>query len=143
MRAKRGAFFAATLAILTLSACFTPLSGSRSGTARVNSLEGSAEVSRGDGAWESASLWHKFSAGDRARTGADGTLNLTLGRYGGVLTLMPGSLLEFEQLGPVEGNPRIVAVLNLREGRVVGDTLKLPEGTQVQVKTRAGVHEIP
>jgi hypothetical protein len=56
---------------------------------------------------------------------------------------MPDSLVEFEPIGAAEANPNIVAILNLREGRVVGDTLKLPDGARVQIKTRAGVHEIP
>jgi hypothetical protein len=113
------------------------------GTARIRSVAGTADIGRKGGSWEAASLWQKLSTGDRARTGGSGKIDFSLGRYGGVLTLMPESSIEFEQIGPIEPNGQVVAVINLLEGRVVGDTLRLPKGTRLQVKTRNGVHEIP
>jgi hypothetical protein len=129
--------------LLFATGCATMRSGGGAGSARISSVEGNAEIAHGNGAWETARLWQKLSTGDRARTGANGTINFSLAGHGGVLTLMPDSLLEFEQLGATEPDGRILAVLNLREGRIVGDTLKLPEGKRIQVKTRGGTHEIP
>lgn len=140
---KRWAGALSSLAILLLSACVTPLHSPGGSTARISSLEGQAEIARNGEEFEPATLWQKVSTGDRARTGGNGKINLSLGRHGGVLTLMPDSLVEFERIGTSEDDARIVAILNLREGRVVGDTLKLPEGKRVQIKTRGGVHEIP
>jgi hypothetical protein len=62
---------------------------------------------------------------------------------GGVLTLMPESMITFEQLGPATPDASVVVIINLIEGRVVGDTLKLPPNKRVQVRTATGIHEIP
>jgi hypothetical protein len=143
MMTNRLAAALGSIAFLLASGCVTPLHGPGGSTARISSLEGQAEIAHSGDPFEPASLWQKVSTGDRARTGANGKINFSLGRHGGVLTLMPDSLLEFERLGTTDQDSRIIAILNLREGRVIGDTLKLPEGKRVQVKTRGGVHEIP
>jgi hypothetical protein len=127
------------------TACSTMRFGnSANAVAHIHSLDGSAEIARGtEGKWEPARLWENLHAGDRARTEAHGKIDFSLGKYGGVLTLMPESMITFEQLGPATPDSKVVAVINLEEGRVVGDTLKLPPGTRLQIKTANGVHEIP
>lgn len=76
------------------------------------------------------------------RTGPGSRVNLSLGPHGGVLTVHPDSVLELERLGPSADEPAVAAVLNLARGRVTGDTLDLPAGMKIVVKTLGGVHEI-
>ena len=135
-------FWVALVAVVFLTACASLSPGSPA-SARIRSVSGSAEIARDGGDWQPANVWKKLDADDRARTGANGKIDFSLGRYGGVLTLMPSSLIEFQQLGPAAPGDRIVAVINLLEGRVVGDTLKLPPNARIQVRTREAVHEIP
>ncbi len=112
--------------------------------ARIRSLDGNGEIARGKGNWEPAHIWENLHSGDRARTAGHGTIDFSLGRFGGVLTLMPDSSVVFEQLGPTSPESEIVAVINLLEGRVVGDTLKLPANTRIEIRTAdGGVHKIP
>ena len=81
--------------------------------------------------------------GDQARTGANGQINLRLTPHGGVMSLMADSAMQIEQLGTRGTNQQNVAVIRLTRGRVVGDTLKLPKGSKVAVKTNAGTFAIP
>jgi hypothetical protein len=67
------------------------------------------------GKWEAARLWENLHTGDRARTEAQGRINFSLGKYGGVLTLMPDSMITFEQLGAATGDSKVVAVINLEQ----------------------------
>lgn len=128
-----------------LAACSTmPFGSSANAVAHIHSLDGAAEIARGtDGKWEPARIWENLHAGDRARTEAHARIDFSLGKYGGVLTLMPDSMITFEQLGPAASDSKVVAIINLVQGRVVGETLKLPQGTRIQIKTADGVHEIP
>jgi hypothetical protein len=128
---------------VTLAACSTIGLGKSGATARIKSLDGNVAIARGNGNWEPAHLWETMHSGDRARTEAHGIVDFSLGKFGGVLTLMPESTIVFEQLGPAGPGLQIVAVISLLEGRVVGDTLKLPPNTRIQIKTADGVHEIP
>jgi hypothetical protein len=134
---------AAAFLTTLLAACSTTATGTAAGSARIRSVDGAADLSRQGTSWEPAHIWQTVRSGDHARTGPNGKIDFSLGKYGGVLTLMPESAIQFEQLGPVNPTSQIVAVINLTEGRVVGDTLKLPPNTRIQVKTRSGVHEIP
>src|SRR6185436_8151411 len=133
------------LAVTSLSACSSMRFGkSANAVAHIKSLDGNAEIARGSAAnWEPARIWANLHSGDRARTEPHGQIDFSLGKYGGVLTLMPESTIIFEQLGPAAPDSKIVGVFNLVEGRVVGDTLKLPRGTRIQIRTADGVHEIP
>ena len=118
-------------------------SSSGSGTATVLRVKGSAEIRLDAGNWEQARAGQTLRTGDEARTGAGGQINFRLREHGGVLSLMPNSLLQFEQLGPMTPADSVQAVLNLPSGRVTDDTLKMPSGTKIVVKTPKGVSEIP
>jgi hypothetical protein len=133
------------LVLSTFSACSTMRFGtSANSIAHIKEVDGGAEIARGsEGKWEAARIWENLRAGDRARTEAQGRINFSLGKYGGVLTLMPDSMITFEQLGTAAPDSKVVAIINLEQGRVVGDTLKLPPGTRIQIKTANGIHEIP
>jgi hypothetical protein len=113
------------------------------GSATVQQVKGSAEIRPDGGNWERARAGQTLRTGDEARTGAGGQINFRLREHGGVLSLMPNSLLQFEQLGPKTPADSVQAVLNLPSGRVTGDTLKMPSGTKIVVKTPKGVSEIP
>ena len=112
--------------------------------ATITSVTGNAEIRRQQTAqWQSARRGDILQPGDQARTGPGAQIDLNLGLAAGVLTLMPDSLLQFDQLGPKSPNDSVQAVLNLPKGRVIGDTLKLPGAAKILVKTPNGTAEIP
>ena len=112
--------------------------------ATISSVTGDAEIRRQEiGRWERARKGEVLQAGDQARTGPGAQIDFNLGQNAGVLTLMPDSLLQFDQLGPKSPNDSVQAVLALPKGRIIGDTLKLPGATKVVVKTSGGTVEIP
>ena len=111
--------------------------------ATISSVTGNAEIRRQQTAqWERARTGDTLTVGDQARTGPGAQIDFNLGNNAGVLTLMPDSLLQFDQLGPKSPNDPVQAVLNLPKGRIVGDTLKLPGATKIVVKTPSGATEI-
>src|SRR5688572_15076 len=113
------------------------------GRATISSVTGNAEIRRQQsGQWERARTSDTLTAGDQARTSPGAQIDFNLGQNAGVLTLMPDSLLQFDQLGPKSPNDSVQVVLNLPKGRVVGDTLKLPGATKIVVKTPNGATEI-
>lgn len=151
--------FLVCLLLLVGIACKTADSTRRSDVqAVVAKVEGSSEflaagqtVQTGQIRNEQAvAVGHALRKGDQIRTGADGRVDVQLIPYGGVMSVMPNSAIEIEQLGP-EGtaggtagtNQQTVAAIRLTRGRVVGDTLKLPKGSKVVVKTNAGTFAIP
>jgi hypothetical protein len=112
--------------------------------ATISSVTGNAEIRRQQTAqWERARRGDILQTGDQTRTGPGAQIDFNLGQAAGVLTLMPDSLLQFDQLGPKSPNDSVQAVLNLPKGRVIGDTLKLPGATKILVKTPNGTAEIP
>ena len=130
-------------------ACQNPNAARGSGSqAIVAKAEGSSEfLPKGQATgWQPVRSGWVLAEGDQARTGADGQIDFQITPHGGVVTLMPNSTLEIEQLGPrgtTGTNQNAVATLRLTRGRVVGDTLKLPKGSKVVVKTNAGTFAIP
>ena len=108
----------------------------------ITHVEGSARINPGGGNWQIAKTGIALHRGAQARTGADGKLKIDLGRYGGVLTLMPNSLLNFEQVGPLKPDAAVLSILDLREGRVVGDTVSMRVGKKILIRTPDGTHEI-
>jgi hypothetical protein len=113
------------------------------GSATIENTKGEVEIRRAGGRWERASSGQMLQSGDEARTGTGGQIEFKLREQGGVFTLMPNSLLEFEQLGPKTPSDSVQAVLKLPAGRVTGDTLQMPSGSKVVIKTPKGVSEIP
>ena len=107
----------------------------------VESVQGSAEVSRTGNAWSAAQTGNTIHPGGRVRTGSDGTVTLNLGGNGGTVEVIPDSLLELEQIGPTGGNPEVLATLNVLEGGVRGDTKNPPRG-KILVRTHGGTYEI-
>ena len=125
-----------------LAGCASTYRMKSPGYVTVQSRAGVAEISRQGGAFKKAARGNFLRPGDVARTGAQGRIDFDLGRFGGVLTLHPYSTLRFEQIG-IAGDPEVLAILELPRGRVTGDTLELPDGASIVVKTPAGEHRIP
>lgn len=115
------------------------------GTARatIERVSGQPEVRRSGGSWEPAQIGQSLRQGDEARTPGASEIDFNLGEYAGVLSLTPGSTLRFEQLGAITAADSVHAVIDLPQGRIIGDTLKLPGRTKVIVKTPRGSVEIP
>jgi hypothetical protein len=113
--------------------------------ATVRQVTGQAEVrSAGtNGTWERARAGADLREGDEARTAADGQLDVQLSPHGGVLSLTGDSHLQIERLGAGADEPNAVAVLRLTRGTIIGDTLKLPKGKRVVVKTNGGTFQVP
>lgn len=113
------------------------------GRATIERISGQPEVRRSGGSWERAQIGQNLHQGDEARTPGGSQIDFNLGEYAGVLSLTPGSVLRFEQLGAATPADSVHAVIDLPEGRIIGDTLKLPGRTKVIVKTPRGSVEIP
>ena len=115
------------------------------GTARatIESVSGRPEIRRSGGSWEPAQIGQALHQGDEARTPGVSQIDFHLGEYAGILSLTPGSTLRFVQLGAITPADSVHAVIDLPEGRIIGDTLKLPGRTKVIVKTPRGSVEIP
>lgn len=109
----------------------------------IRSTEGQVQVSEGNGEWRPGGRGTILRKGDRLRTGVNSEALVYLGeRAGGVVRITPGSLVIFEQLAPADPNSEVAVILNLPEGRVMGDTLDLPAEKKILVKTPNGTHEI-
>src|SRR5690349_2134129 len=85
----------------------------------VTKTAGSTEFLQ-NGGWQPLRTGQVFVEGDQVRTGADGQVDVNLTPYGGVMTVMPNSTIQMEQLGTRGTNQQAVAVLRLTRGRVVG-----------------------
>jgi hypothetical protein len=136
----------ACVLLLAGIACKSPNGGGGSNSqAIVARVTGMAEFlpTGQTGSWQPIRDGQVLKEGDQARTGADGQVDFRLTPHGGVMTLMPDSAIQFEQLGARGTNQQTVATIRLTKGRVVGDTLKLPKGSKVAVKTNAGTFAIP
>jgi len=130
--------------LASMSGCATsatPSEARTGGEAAIVRVEGSADLFRG-GIWTTAYGGETLHQGDQARTAANGKIDINLGSYGGVLTLMPDSLLQLEQLGPTSPEAEVLAIVDLRLGRVIGDTLKPPARKKVLIRTSTGTQEI-
>lgn len=122
-------------------ACQSTRTASES-TAEIAKATGLAEIQRAT-SWEALKQGDRLIVGDQVRTGPDGVLEVRFAPHGGVMAIQPDSMVEFEQIGRSGTNQNYVAVVELSRGRVVGDTLKLPTGTKVLVKTRGADFAIP
>ena len=111
-------------------------------TAVVQEVSGAAEISTDGSSWGKAAPGTAIPAGSRIRTSPNGMVTLNLGNNGGSVDVMPGSLLEIERLGATTSEPDVLAVLNLREGRAVGDTKNPPSHGKVIIRTPKGTYEV-
>jgi hypothetical protein len=129
--------------ILGWSGCATTnVANADSGKAIVTRVSGNAETSLDGTHWRYAKTGDTLSQSGWLRTRADAHADVHLNPYGGVLTLMPGSVLQFSQLGRKDARSDVVAILDLVQGRVVGDTLTLPAHTKIVVRTPEGAYDI-
>jgi hypothetical protein len=108
----------------------------------VQKAEGLAEVSSDGLKWKPVRSGQKLAAGATLRTGPEGWIDLQLGTRAGVLRVHPDSTVVLEAIGVNHIDRETAAVLNLTRGRVTGDTLDLPPGMKIVVKTLVGMHEI-
>jgi hypothetical protein len=130
--------------LASMSGCATSTTRSEArtgGEAAIVRVEGSADLFRA-GNWAPARVGETLHQGDQARTAANGKIEINLGNYGGVLTLTPDSLLRLEQLGPTSPEAEVLAIVDLRRGRVIGDTLKPPARKTILIRTPTGTQEI-
>ena len=133
----------AVLLLLGAVACKSSNANRTAGTqASVTKTSGSAEFLNA-GVWESIRTGQALNEGDQARTGADGQIDIRFSPHGGVMTVMPNSAIEIEKLRSDGTNKMQVATIRLGRGRVTGDTLKLPTGSKVMIKTSGGSFAIP
>lgn len=133
------------IGLVWLAGCKTPVRSPVGAEARatIQQTSGLAEVRSGKGDWVAAEAGRDLQVGDEVRTSSDGQLDVELRPHGGVLTLRNDSVMTIERLGADPEEPNAVAVIRLTRGRVTGDTLKLPKGSKVVVKTKGGTFRIP
>jgi hypothetical protein len=112
--------------------------------ALVRNITGRAEISGDSGQnWEPLRSGQVSEEGQQLRTGPESEVRLDLGEHGGgIVKVMPESLVIFEQLGASHTDSDVLAIMNLPQGRVIGDTLKMPANRKITVKTPAGGYDI-
>jgi hypothetical protein len=133
------------LGIILLAGCQTAErqeSASHLG-ATIQKSAGFVEARTATGEWHPAGAGEALVEGGEARTGPDGQIEVELQPAGGVFTLHSNSTMQIERLGPTADYPNAVAVFRLTQGRITGDTLKLPKDAKVVVKTNGGTFQIP
>ena len=140
-----GSFILALLSTVALivTGCATRKSPvSSAGSAVLQEVRGDVQITTGGSSWSKARRGDSVHAGELVRTGQNGSATINLGSNGGSLEVKPGSLLELRQIGPSGRDPEVVAILNVLEGRIVGDTKNPPSKGKVIVQTRGGTYEI-
>lgn len=111
--------------------------------ATVREVKGTVQHSADGVEWKGAFAGQGIAQGEQLRTGENSEARVNLGASsGGIVKVMPNSVVIFEQLQPVTESSEVAVVLNLPRGRVQGDTLRMPRGQKVLVKTPNGTHEI-
>jgi hypothetical protein len=134
--------FAVILALAVLAGGCATTGPDKSGRAVIQAVSGRAEISADGSRWKTARSGARLAPGTIVRTAPGARVDLRLGTNAGVLTVHPDSTVELERLGASHLDAETAAVLNLARGRVMGDTLDLPPGMKIVVKTLGGVHEI-
>lgn len=110
--------------------------------ARLVRMNGTVEVSTDGADWSRAFTGQGITEGDRLRTGSNAEAEVDLGERGGKLRVLPNTVVIFEQLTPQNERAEVGVILNLPQGRVVGDTARTPQGQKILVKTPNGMHEV-
>ncbi len=140
-RGLPGLFLVASLLLIGCATHRVSMAPSSS-EAVIQDVSGGAEISTGANSWSKAQPGSTLHTGSRVKTGPNGTVTVNLGSNGGSVDVMPGSLVEIERLGATRTEPEVVAILNLLEGRVVGDTKTPPSHGKILVRTRGGTYEV-
>ena len=111
--------------------------------ATLTAMNGTVEFSSDGAEWRRPFTGQAIAEGDRLRTGPGAEARVDLGENrGGVVRVMPNSVVIFEQLTPDNEQAEVGVILNLPQGRVVGDTARTAAGQKILVKTPNGMHEV-
>ena len=114
-----------------------------SGQASIQAVSGTVQYSMDGAEWRTATPGMQINEGDRLRTGPNAEARVNLGEQrGGLVRILPNSVVIFEQLFPSTDAAEVGIILNLPQGRVVGDTARTPQGQKILVKTPNGMHEV-
>lgn len=106
-------------------------------------MNGLVELSSDGAEWRNGFVGQAIKEGDRLRTGPGAEARVDLGEErGGIVRVRPNSVVIFEQLSPPSQNAEVGVIMNLPQGRVVGDTARTPAGQKILVKTPNGMHEV-
>src|SRR5690606_10918464 len=93
--------------------------------ARVEEVRGKVEFSEDGSEWIGSFKGQPIRQGNRLRTGENSEARVSLGEdRGGWVRVLPGSNIIFEQLDPATEGSDVGVILNLPQGRVVGDTAR-------------------
>jgi hypothetical protein len=128
--------------MIFLGGCATPQPNTQGERLVARNVDGLVEVSHGGAAWRKMKVGESIAPGNRVRTAAGSTATLGLLPDGGVLTVHPQSVFEVQRFGRSSAADDVIAVFNLTEGRITGDTLKPAGRTKIVVNTPNGMHEI-
>lgn len=104
---------------------------------------GKGEVGSG-GNWKAARVGDRLGDGFSARTGSGSTLDLFLGENGPVVRLTENSEVEIVRLWLDDrGAVRVIdTMIDVRQGRILGNVKKLAPESSYMVKTHGGVVRI-
>jgi hypothetical protein len=123
-----------------------PIAPSSSGSDSVSDQNGSALIrhktgnvqAKIGGVWSArANVGSVLCAGDEIRTGPNSSVDLDMGKSGGVIRLEPSTYVVVRKLSWRVENGELVSdtLLEVREGRVVGNSGKLTEKSVLEIKT--------
>lgn len=111
------------------------------GSARVQAIRaGSAQYTTDGTAWNPLETGTVLDAGATVRTDAMGVVDLSLGKCGGNVRLMPGTTLALNTLSFDQGGGETVVntELGLSTGRIQGVVKRLSAASRFEIKTPVG-----
>jgi hypothetical protein len=109
----------------------------QNGSAIIRHKTGSVQA-KISGVWSArANVGSVLRAGDEIRTGPNSSADLDMGKSGGVIRLEPSTYVVVRKLSWRVENGEVVSdtLLEVREGRVVGNSGKLVEKSVLEIKT--------
>ena len=112
-------------------------------SAQITQTRGNTEIMQG-GAWKSARVGVGLREGDAIRTGAASDADLHFGEFGGAARVNPESEVWIQHFGWTNepAGKTMVVILDLRKGRISGDTLNPAPNSRFLVKTDAGMVQL-
>lgn len=112
-------------------------------SARIAATEPPAEIWK-SGQWRKARRSQSLHQGEAIRTGSSGSVKLDFGDFGGIAHIQPESEVWIQQFGWTNqpSGRTMLVLLDLRAGRISGDTLKPSPSSRFMVRTAGGTFEL-
>lgn len=111
------------------------------GSAKVQSIRGSAKYSLGGGVWVPLKTGTTLKPGALIQTAAESIVDLYMGENGPVLRVTPNTTVGLEKMAFAgKGADGVVETrLDLKNGTIIGNVKKLAKASKYEIKTPNGV----